>query len=216
MEPAALPLDRGAPQDHITPQRRGIYRIHTADTDLCTIHEVRRRGQETDSLLPLVGATSASPRPHFAHAPLSMRRTTYQGNIGDEEGRTASDGATRRRTTWFRSFFDEKQRLLASANTSQSNGKQVRHGKTWSVFWNKGKQWILSLLVNFTSGVIAFLLSATLAVSCASVVVGHNTLLSTCLAHFIDINLLSTAVFCTVLAWKSQAPWTLGSIDVFV
>ncbi|RLN15139.1 hypothetical protein BBJ28_00006534 [Nothophytophthora sp. Chile5] len=74
----------------------------------------------------------------------------------------------------------------------------------------------LEVLVNGTSGVIAFLLSSTLAVSCASVLVGHGTPLSTVIAHFIDMNLLGTAVLCIVLAWQSRAPWTLGSIDVFV
>uniref|UniRef100_M4BTM0 STAS domain-containing protein n=1 Tax=Hyaloperonospora arabidopsidis (strain Emoy2) TaxID=559515 RepID=M4BTM0_HYAAE len=75
---------------------------------------------------------------------------------------------------------------------------------------------ILEILVNGTSGVIAFLLSSTLAVSCASVVVGHGTPLSSVIAPFIDMNLLGTAVLSVVLAWQSRAPWTLGSIDVFV
>ncbi|GMF57672.1 unnamed protein product [Phytophthora fragariaefolia] len=74
----------------------------------------------------------------------------------------------------------------------------------------------LEALVNGTSGVIAFLLSSTLAVSCASVLVGHGTPLASVIAHFIDMNLLGTAVLSIVLAWQSCAPWTLGSIDVFV
>ncbi|GMF11122.1 unnamed protein product [Phytophthora lilii] len=78
------------------------------------------------------------------------------------------------------------------------------------------KALFLEVLVNGTSGVIAFLLSSTLAVSCASVLVGHGTPLATVIAHFIDMNLLGTAVLSTVLAWQSCAPWTLGSIDVFV
>ncbi|TDH71318.1 hypothetical protein CCR75_005741 [Bremia lactucae] len=75
---------------------------------------------------------------------------------------------------------------------------------------------LLDLVVNVTSGVIAFLLSSTLAVSCASVVVGHGTPLASVIAHFIDINLLGTAILSVVLAWQSSAPWTLGAIDVFV
>lgn len=74
----------------------------------------------------------------------------------------------------------------------------------------------LKALVNGTSGVIAFLLASTLTVSCASVVVGHATPLSTVIAKFIDMNLLGTAVLSLVLAWQSEAPWTLGAIDVFV
>ncbi|CEG36581.1 cyclic nucleotide-binding protein [Plasmopara halstedii] len=75
---------------------------------------------------------------------------------------------------------------------------------------------LVDIVVNGTSGVIAFLLSSTLAVSCASVLVGHGTPLSTVIAHFIDINLLGTAVLSVILAWQSCAPWTLGAIDVFV
>ncbi|KAE8894679.1 hypothetical protein PF005_g8369 [Phytophthora fragariae] len=75
---------------------------------------------------------------------------------------------------------------------------------------------LVEVLVNGTSGVIAFLLSSTLAVSCASVVVGHGTPLASVIAHFIDMNLLGTAVLSIVLAWQSCAPWTLGAIDVFV
>ncbi|GLD92204.1 hypothetical protein PINS_up000737 [Pythium insidiosum] len=75
---------------------------------------------------------------------------------------------------------------------------------------------VLEVLVNLTSGVIAFLLSSTLAVSCASVIVGHGTPLSLYIAHFIDMNFLGTAVLSVVLAWQSCAPWTLGAIDVFV
>ncbi|ETN24041.1 hypothetical protein PPTG_00502 [Phytophthora nicotianae INRA-310] len=80
----------------------------------------------------------------------------------------------------------------------------------------KLKSLLLDVVVNGTSGVIAFLLSSTLAVSCASVVVGHGTPLASVIAHFIDINLLGTAVLSVVLAWQSCAPWTLGAIDVFV
>ncbi|OWZ08017.1 Sulfate Permease [Phytophthora megakarya] len=78
------------------------------------------------------------------------------------------------------------------------------------------KALLLEVLVNGTSGVIAFLLSSTLAVSCASVIVGHGTPLATVIARFIDMNLLGTAVLSIVLAWQSCAPWTLGAIDVFV
>lgn len=72
------------------------------------------------------------------------------------------------------------------------------------------------LLVNITSGVVAFLLSSTLAVSCASVIVGHGTPMDQYIAHFIDMNFLGTAILCLVLAFKSSAPWSLGAIDVFV
>jgi hypothetical protein len=72
------------------------------------------------------------------------------------------------------------------------------------------------VFVNFTSGLIAFLLSSTIAVSCASVVVGHGTPLSQYSSNFIDMNFLGSAVLSIGLAWKSYAPWTLGAIDVFV
>ncbi|CAH0482466.1 unnamed protein product [Peronospora belbahrii] len=78
------------------------------------------------------------------------------------------------------------------------------------------KALVLEIIVNGTSGIIAFLLSSTLAVSCASVLVGHGTPLSSVIARFIDMNLLGTAILSIVLAWQSQAPYTLGSIDVFV
>lgn len=103
------------------------------------------------------------------------------------------------------SFFAVTSRALTGTESGQSEPlhKRVQSG-------------VVTALVNLTSGVIAFLLSSTLAVSCASVVVGHGTPLATVIADFIDMNLLGTAVLCVVLAWKSRAPWTLGSIDVFV
>jgi hypothetical protein len=103
------------------------------------------------------------------------------------------------------SFFAVTARALAGDESERGEPlhKRVQNGVT-------------TVMVNFTSGVIAFLLSSTLAVSCASVIVGHGTPLSSVIADFIDMNLLGTAVLCVVLAWKSRAPWTLGSIDVFV
>lgn len=103
------------------------------------------------------------------------------------------------------SFFAVTARALAGDESERGEPlhKRVQNGLT-------------TVMVNFTSGVIAFLLSSTLAVSCASVIVGHGTPLASVIADFIDMNLLGTAVLCVVLAWKSQAPWTLGSIDVFV
>jgi len=73
-----------------------------------------------------------------------------------------------------------------------------------------------TIAINFASGFIAFLLSATIAVSCASVVVGHGTPLSHYVSQVIDMNFLGTSIVCIILAFKSTAPWTLGSIDVFV
>ncbi|DBA05312.1 TPA: hypothetical protein N0F65_007474 [Lagenidium giganteum] len=78
------------------------------------------------------------------------------------------------------------------------------------------KRRVMEAMVDLTSGTIAFLLSSTLAVSCASVIVGHGTPLSEYIAHFIDMNFLGTAILSIVLAWQSGAPWTLGAIDVFV
>lgn len=66
------------------------------------------------------------------------------------------------------------------------------------------------------AGVIAFLLSATIAVSCASVVVGHGTELSGYISHIIDMNFLGTALLCLFLAYQSTAPYVVGAIDVFV
>ncbi|KAI9906666.1 hypothetical protein PsorP6_003062 [Peronosclerospora sorghi] len=89
----------------------------------------------------------------------------------------------------------------------------LRPKRAWPRWW---RAQVLPIVVNGTSGLIAFLLSSTLAVSCASVFVGHGTPLAPVLARFIDINLLGTAILSIVLAWQSRAPWTLGSIDVFV
>ena len=67
-----------------------------------------------------------------------------------------------------------------------------------------------------TAGVLAFLLSSTIAVSCATVVTGHGTPLSDYVSHFIDMNFLGTALLTLFLAWQITAPWVLGGIDVFV
>ncbi|KAL4172675.1 hypothetical protein KRP22_007838 [Phytophthora ramorum] len=78
------------------------------------------------------------------------------------------------------------------------------------------KALLLEVLVNGTSGVIAFLLSSTLAVSCASVLVGHGTPLSSVIAHFIDMNLLGTAVLSIVLAWQAISNHLHGDLEKVV
>jgi hypothetical protein len=75
---------------------------------------------------------------------------------------------------------------------------------------------VQKILVNLASGLMAFLLSSTLAVSCAAVIVGHGTPLSSVVANFIDMNILGTSILSIVLAWRSRAPWSLGQVDVFV
>ncbi|EEY56793.1 Sulfate Permease (SulP) Family [Phytophthora infestans T30-4] len=107
-----------------------------------------------------------------------------------------------------RSVQDAAKHGLLLSSQSRSTSRPGQYGAVKSL--------LLDVVVNGTSGVIAFLLSSTLAVSCASVVVGHGTPLATVIAHFIDINLLGTAILSVVLAWQSCAPWTLGAIDVFV
>ncbi|EGZ19673.1 hypothetical protein PHYSODRAFT_495964 [Phytophthora sojae] len=120
----------------------------------------------------------------------------------------------------FHSPAPQKQQLMRRVRSVQDAAKHGlllgAQGRSRSRPGEYGAALLLEVLVNGTSGVIAFLLSSTLAVSCASVLVGHGTPLASVIAHFIDMNLLGTAVLSVVLAWQSCAPWTLGAIDVFV
>jgi hypothetical protein len=75
---------------------------------------------------------------------------------------------------------------------------------------------VKGLLVDCIAGVIAFLLSSTIAISCATVITGHGSPLSAYVSNLIDMNFLGTAVLCLFLAWKSSSPWVLGTTDVFV
>lgn len=106
-------------------------------------------------------------------------------------------------------FRQESERVRLLRELDAAGGADLGGNTRW-------RERVLEVLVNVTSGVIAFLLASTLTVSCASVVVGHATPLATVIAKFIDMNLLGTALLSLVLAWQSEAPWTLGAIDVFV
>ncbi|KDO28416.1 hypothetical protein SPRG_06653 [Saprolegnia parasitica CBS 223.65] len=70
--------------------------------------------------------------------------------------------------------------------------------------------------LNVLAGVVVFLLSSTIAVSCASVVVGHSGPLSMHLAKVIDMHLLGTCLMCLYMCWKSHAPWAMAAIDVSI
>ncbi|OQR94830.1 Sulfate Permease (SulP) Family [Achlya hypogyna] len=70
--------------------------------------------------------------------------------------------------------------------------------------------------LNVLAGAVVFLLSSTMAVSCASVVVGRDPALGAYLANVIDMNLLGTAIMGLFMCWRSHAPWAMAAIDVSV
>ncbi|KAF0699651.1 Aste57867_9796 [Aphanomyces stellatus] len=65
------------------------------------------------------------------------------------------------------------------------------------------------------SGVVGFLLSSTLAVSCATVIAGTVSPLQHGLAALIDMHLLGTTLVSVVLVFASQAPYAVGAVDIF-
>lgn len=209
MEPISLPLERGGALElsdgDSTPlwRRNTIHRHHHASS-----------------------AQSLSPRSMSKQQQLMRRVSSYQDAARGGQLKTYGAGGggllsglqdSYDAAASERESLGESSRLLFREESSrrrlllqQSDLSLANDGRT------SLKEKILEALVNLTSGVIAFLLSSTLTVSCASVIVGHGTPLATVIAHFIDMNLLGTAVLSLVLAWQSQAPWTLGAIDVFV
>ncbi|ETW06914.1 hypothetical protein H310_03029 [Aphanomyces invadans] len=70
--------------------------------------------------------------------------------------------------------------------------------------------------VNCLSGGIAFMLTSTIAVSTASVLVGTATPLSAYVANAIDMHLLGTAIMCLFLSWQSTVPYAMGAIDASI
>ncbi|TYZ53386.1 hypothetical protein PybrP1_003440, partial [[Pythium] brassicae (nom. inval.)] len=150
-------------------------------------------------------AHSLSPRA-VSNQQLMRRVSSYQQGSGLRSTLEFSRSESESARLLFRQE-SERVRLLR-----QSDALAMGDAR-WATRW---RERVLEALVNGTSGVIAFLLASTLTVSCASVVVGHATPLSAVIAKFIDMNLLGTAVLSLVLAWQSEAPWTLGAIDVFV
>lgn len=209
MEPISLPLERGGALADVdsTPlwRRNTIQRHHHASS-----------------------AQSLSPRTMSKQQQQLMRRvSSYQdaargGQLKIDRVPLKTYGAGGALLSGVQDSWDEREsasessRLLFQEESSRHRLLQ----QSGSSLANDGratcKEKIVEALVNLTSGVIAFLLSSTLTVSCASVIVGHGTPLATVIAHFIDMNLLGTAILSLVLAWQSQAPWTLGAIDVFV
>lgn len=194
MEATALPLVRGAEVDPLSPVATGAMRRPHLNS-----------------------AMNLSPRPeHENEAAYLLRRvSSYQDGYTPREGNKGRPGYGRQksRLSYGARPFSTDDSFLSVTTTSYQLDSPKRHREPSS---ERIKRAVMTTMVNLTSGVIAFLLSSTLAVSCASVVVGHGTPLATVIADFIDQNLLGTAVMCVVLAWQSQAPWTLGAIDVFV
>ncbi|KAH9109351.1 hypothetical protein LEN26_001587 [Aphanomyces euteiches] len=70
--------------------------------------------------------------------------------------------------------------------------------------------------INCLSGVIAFMLTSTIAVSTANVLVGTSGPLSAYVANAIDMHLLGTALMCVFLSWRSSVPYAMGAIDASV
>ncbi|KAF0689665.1 Aste57867_18902 [Aphanomyces stellatus] len=69
---------------------------------------------------------------------------------------------------------------------------------------------------NVLSGLIAFMLTSTIAVSTAQVLVGSSGPLSEYVANVIDMHLLGTAAMCLYLSWQSTVPYAMGAIDASV
>lgn len=188
METDALPLERGGVEMTQVLQPAASPPVHAVS------HETFAPTYETVKLLRRVRSVQDAAKPNVFSG---YRRSGQYGAVSvPPNGPRRSTSAL----TVHDSFRARPGGLLGTPKWTTRRVKAI----------------VLDIVVNGTSGVIAFLLSSTLAVSCASVVVGHGTALSTVIAHYIDMNLLGTAVLSVVLAWQSRAPWTLGAIDVFV
>ncbi|KAJ0404803.1 hypothetical protein P43SY_003479 [Pythium insidiosum] len=236
MEIDALPLERGAVVERAQlPTRRtsasGLRSIHASSAQSLSPRSSFHRLHTQDDDLERGDGDERSPRTAGeASTPLtSLRRVqSYQVTSQRELLESGSWAASKRKS---------KAKRHSHLGDAQSSDEVVAILRAESLRFKQQQQrdlhddeddgrggitaarvqaQVLEVLVNLTSGVIAFLLSSTLAVSCASVIVGHGTPLSLYIAHFIDMNFLGTAVLSVVLAWQSCAPWTLGAIDVFV
>jgi SulP family sulfate permease len=192
-----------------------ILRPNTMETDALPLE---RGGVE---MTPLLAPAAAPPHavsqesltPSHQKAQL-MRRVRSVQDAAKHGLLLGSQGRTRSRPGQYGAVNATQITFSTSDSFTSRAGPSLATRKTLDT--PRLKALCLEILVNGTSGVIAFLLSSTLAVSCASVLVGHGTPLASVIARFIDMNLLGTAVLSVVLAWQSCAPWTLGSIDVFV
>lgn len=199
MEPTALPLARGALEvAALSPGPAGGGSWAHASSALA-MSQARDAQQEQALLMRRVSSYQGS---YFPQAQGARGPATYGGLAIKRTPRHSYGAGGKLPAQASGSFFPVSSRApeLEPVEAPADRAKRIA----------------LTAMVNFTSGVIAFLLSSTLAVSCASVIVGHGTPLATVIADFIDMNLLGTAVLCVVLAWFSQAPWTLGAMDVFV
>ncbi|KAF1332812.1 Sulfate permease, partial [Globisporangium splendens] len=208
MEPISLPLDRGGILEMELPDvtssplwRRNTIRRHHANSAQSLSPRTVTRQQQ----LQLMRRVSS-----YQDAVNPLLQFGAKRNYGDRLSQL-QDAANESRSS-----VGESSRLLFQEESSRLRLLQQASSMGLDDGGPSCKETILEILVNLTSGVIAFLLSSTLTVSCASVIVGHGTPLATVIAHFIDMNLLGTAILSLVLAWQSQAPWTLGAIDVFV
>lgn len=206
MEPISLPLERGGALADV------------ASTPLWRRNTIQRHHHASS-------AQSLSPRTMSKEQQLMRRVSSYQdaargGQLKIDRVPRKTYGAGGALLSGVQDSWDESasesSRLLFREESSRHRLLQQASSSLADDGRATCKEKTLEALVNLTSGVIAFLLSSTLTVSCASVIVGHGTPLATVIAHFIDMNLLGTAILSLVLAWQSQAPWTLGAIDVFV
>lgn len=210
MEPISLPLERGGVLEleltdvTSTPiwRRNKIHRHHASSAQSLSPRTMSKQ-QLQQQLMRRVSSYQDDVK--GSHLLQTGAKRNYGGGVSrTQDSRASSSSASESSRLLFREESSRLRKLQQASSMTVDDGKVLY------------KERILEVLVNLTSGVIAFLLSSTLTVSCASVIVGHGTPLATVIAHFIDMNLLGTAILSLVLAWQSQAPWTLGAIDVFV
>ncbi|RHY41960.1 hypothetical protein DYB34_012426 [Aphanomyces astaci] len=111
--------------------------------------------------------------------------------------------------------IDEKAPLLAH-HTSESCGPQtcidLDVATDTQEVSNSWTRVVNDVVVNCLSGVIAFMLTSTIAVSTASVLVGTGTPLSAYVANAIDMHLLGTALMCFVPILAEMAQRISGKL----
>ena len=128
---------------------------------------------------------------------------TFGRNVSTAKGRSIST------VTWTDVHRTHTEPMEAYGTYNNNTNKENNENGDSSIPFS-------SIVLTCTAGFVSFLLSSTIAVSCASVVVGHGTPLSIHVSHLIDMNFLGSAILCFFLAAQSTAPHALGAIDVFV
>ncbi|TMW65570.1 hypothetical protein Poli38472_008212 [Pythium oligandrum] len=211
MEVDALPLERGAVVEltEVSSSRRGRDRLATAHANSAQSLSPRSWFPQTQTDRELEEGSAVEP----SQPPVKLLRRASSFQVVSQLDATPVKKSPR---TYGAKFSNEETVALLREESRKLRETDVLVTSAEESSVEHWRAKILEVLVNLTSGVIAFLLSSTLAVSCASVIVGHGSPLAPHIAHFIDMNFLGTAVLSVVLAWQSQAPWTLGAIDVFV